>query len=122
MVHADLRQQALEAEPDVGRAAALPEVLIEDEDSLGGPAQGTRMIGQGILAGDRLTILNHLPRRGLADIGLLSMRSGVAEDKPGALEPVLEVKDDTRQIHGAVDVGYSIKALVVEAQLARNVG
>ena len=68
MVHGDLGQQALEAEPDVSRAAALPEVLVDDEDTLGGPAQGAGVIGQGILAGERFAVLGDLLRRGLADI------------------------------------------------------
>jgi hypothetical protein len=32
VVHADLGQQALEAQPDVGGAAALPEVLVDEVD------------------------------------------------------------------------------------------
>ena len=62
VVHGDLGQQALETEPGVGGAAALPEVLVDDEDPLGGPAQGAGMLGQGILAGERLAVLDDLLR------------------------------------------------------------
>ena len=68
MVHADLGQQALEAEPGVGGAAALPEVLVDDEDALGRPAQGAGVIGQGVLAGEGLAVLGDLLRGGLADV------------------------------------------------------
>ncbi len=68
MVHGDLGQQALETEPGVGGAAALPEVVVDDEDPIGGPAEGAGMISQGILAGERLAILNDLLRAGLADV------------------------------------------------------
>jgi hypothetical protein len=49
------------------------------------------------------------------------MRSGVAEHKPRALDTLPEVKDDTCQIRGAVDIGHEIEALIVEAEVARNV-
>ena len=68
MVHGDLGQQALETEPGVGGAAALPEVLVDDEDPIGGPAEGAGVISQGILAGERLAILNDLLGARLADI------------------------------------------------------
>jgi hypothetical protein len=50
VVHADLGQQAPEAQPGVGGAAALPEVLVDDEDVLRRPAEGPGVVGQGILA------------------------------------------------------------------------
>ncbi len=50
MVHADLGQQAPEAEPDGGGACALPEVRVDHENPVGGPAQGAGMLSQGVLA------------------------------------------------------------------------
>ena len=64
----DLGQQALEAEPDVGRASAQPEVLIDHEDALGRPAQGAGVIGQGVLPSEGFPVLEHLLRRRLADV------------------------------------------------------
>ncbi|MGC1721833.1 MAG: hypothetical protein WA746_22835 [Isosphaeraceae bacterium] len=68
MVHADLDQQSLEAEPGVGGASTQPEVLVDDEDPLGGPAQSAGVLGQGILAGEGLAVLGDLLGRGLADV------------------------------------------------------
>jgi hypothetical protein len=55
MVHGDLGQQALETEPGVGGAAALPEVLVDDEDPIGGPAEGAGIIS-GSPSGDRFRL------------------------------------------------------------------
>ena len=69
MVHGDLGQQALEAEPAVGRATALAEVFVDDEDPLGRPSQGHGMAAEGtILSRKRLSIVRHLLGGGLSDI------------------------------------------------------
>jgi hypothetical protein len=52
MVHGDLGQKTLKSEAGVSRTTALPEILVDDEDPLGGPAEGASIVSQGILAGE----------------------------------------------------------------------
>jgi hypothetical protein len=52
MVHADLGQQVLETEPHVCRATAQTEVFIDHKHAFRRPAQGDRVIGQGVLHGE----------------------------------------------------------------------
>jgi hypothetical protein len=87
MVHADLGQEALEAEPGVGGAGALPEIRVDDEDPVGGPAQGAGMLGQGVLAGERLAVLGDLLRGGLADVDDGQLGPMGVSDLPGLEGP-----------------------------------
>ena len=68
MVHGHLGQQPLESAPPVGRPAAQPLILVDDQDAIPGPAQGGRVVGEGILPLPRFAMVEHLLGVGLADV------------------------------------------------------
>jgi hypothetical protein len=68
MLHGHLGQEALESAPTVGRTTAQALILVDDQDALPGPAQGDRMVGEGILPLARFAMIEDLLRIGLADV------------------------------------------------------
>ena len=63
--HADVVQrhlgdQPLEAAAPFGRATALAQVLVDDQDALARPAEGHRLVGEGVLPRGRLAVLQDL--------------------------------------------------------------
>jgi len=63
-----LAGKASEAGALVSAGAGQPEIFIDDHHLLLGPAQLTRSIGQGVLAGGGFAIMLDLSRRGLANV------------------------------------------------------
>src|SRR5262249_53076469 len=57
--------EGLNPAPPVGRLAAPPLIVIDDQDAIPGPPQGDRMVGEGILPLPRLAMVEHLLRVGL---------------------------------------------------------
>lgn len=49
VVQGDLGEQPLEAEPSVGGPAALPLILVDDQDSVFGPSEGRGLVRHGVL-------------------------------------------------------------------------
>ena len=68
MVQADLGEQALEAEPVVGRGPALALILVNDENAFRRPTEFDGPIDESILAIGRLPIGGDLLWGGLADV------------------------------------------------------
>jgi len=67
-IQGDLGQQALEAGSAFDGLATLAEVGVDGGDAVAGPPQGHRAIRQGVLAGGRFLVVEHLLRRRLADV------------------------------------------------------
>ena len=63
-----LGEQPLEPGPVFGPPAALALVLVDDHDPGARPAQGDGVVGQGVLPGLRLGVLQDLLRGGLPDV------------------------------------------------------
>ena len=63
VVEGDLGQQALEAGPPLDRLATLAEVVVDGEDPVARPAQRHGPVGQGVLAGGGLPVVED-PLRG----------------------------------------------------------
>ena len=63
-----LAGQASEPGALVGAGAGEPEIFIDDDHLLLGPAQLAGSIGQGVLAGGGFAIMLDLARRGLANV------------------------------------------------------
>ena len=78
VVEGDLGQQPLEPGPALDRLAALAQVVVDDGDAVAGPAEGDGAVGQGVLAGGRLLVVDDLLGRGLADVD-----DGRAVEVPG---------------------------------------
>ena len=78
MVEGDLGQEPLEAGPALDRLAALAQVVVDGGDAIGRPAEGDGAVGQGVLAGGGLLMVDHLLGRGLADVD-----EGRAVEVPG---------------------------------------
>ena len=68
VVQADLRHQALEARPLHGTGPRLAQVVVDDQDAVGRPAQRLRPGGQPVLQPSRLLVVEHLLGGGLADV------------------------------------------------------
>src|SRR5262249_46224493 len=69
VVHAHLGDHALKAVAFFGGLlAALPLVVVDDQDALSGPAQGRSGVGQGILALAGFAMMADLVGAGLPDI------------------------------------------------------
>ena len=62
--------EASEAGALVGAGAGQPEIFIDDDHLLLGPAQLAGSIGQGVLAGGGFAIMLDLARRGLANVNV----------------------------------------------------
>ena len=78
VVEGDLGQEPLEAGPALDRLAALAQVVVDRRDAVAGPAEGDGAVGQGVLAGGGLLMVDHLLGRGLADVD-----EGRAVEVPG---------------------------------------
>ena len=68
VVQADLGEQVLEAEPALGRLPAPPLVLVDDLDTVLGPAQRGGPVHQAVLPVRRLAVVEHLLGRRLPDV------------------------------------------------------
>ena len=68
VIHGHFGEEALEPQPLFGALGGPSLVLVDDQDSLLGPAQGHGMVGQGVLAFARLLMLEHLLWAGLPDV------------------------------------------------------
>ena len=68
MAKANLGHQALEAGPVESRGGGTAEIVIDDHDLLGSPAELAGAIGQGILQAGRFPVVLDLTQGGLADI------------------------------------------------------
>lgn len=68
VVHGELGHEALVPEPMLGGLAALPLILVDDQDPLLGLPQRQGLSRQGVLPLPRLLVLQHLLRAGLPDI------------------------------------------------------
>jgi len=64
----DFSYESLEAQAISRRGSRMAQILINDDDSLIRPAQCSRSVAQGILAGSTLGILKDLLQRTLTDI------------------------------------------------------
>ena len=67
-IEGDLGEQPLESRPPFDRLPALAQVVVDHLDLRPRPAQGDGAIGQGILAGGGLLVVEDLLRGGLADV------------------------------------------------------
>jgi hypothetical protein len=63
VVHCNFRQQAVEAAPVPGALAAVPLVLVDNDDALGQPAEGGGVAGEGVLPLAGLAAFEDLLRR-----------------------------------------------------------
>jgi hypothetical protein len=68
MLHGHLGQEALKTVPAVGPTTGQALIVVDDQDAIPGPAQGDRVVGEGILALPRLAMIEDLLRVGLADV------------------------------------------------------
>jgi hypothetical protein len=68
VVEGDLGQQALEAQATLDGLAAAPQVVVDNQDAVARPAQGTGAVGQGVLAGGRFDVLEDLLGSRLSDV------------------------------------------------------
>ena len=68
MLHGNLGQDALESAPLVGRPAAQPLIVIDDQDAIPGPSPGGREVGEGILPFPRFAMVEDLLGIGLAHV------------------------------------------------------
>ena len=62
MIHGDFGQQALKSGPALGRLAAVPLVVVDDQDPVPGPSQGYGVVDQGVLPFSRFPVLEDLLR------------------------------------------------------------
>src|SRR5207249_432631 len=77
-VEGDLGQQPLEPGPALDRLAAPAQVGVDGDDAIPGPPECDRAVGQGVLAGGRLLVVEDLLRGRLADVD-----DGDAVEVPG---------------------------------------
>ena len=68
MLHGNFGEEALKSAPPVGRPAAPPLIVVDDQDAIPGPPQGDRMVGEGILPLPRFAMVEHLLGIGLAHV------------------------------------------------------
>ena len=68
MLHGNLGQEALKSAPLVGRPAALPLIVVDDQDAIPGPSQGDRVVGEGVLPFPRFAMVENLLGIGLAHV------------------------------------------------------
>ena len=68
MIQTDFGHQPLKAGPTLGARPGTAQILIDQEDLRGGPAQLHRPIHQGVLQPGRLLVALHLLQRGLAHV------------------------------------------------------
>src|SRR5437588_671370 len=68
MIETHFGQQALEAEPSLGRGAAQPLILIDDLNLVGCPAERDGPVDERVLPVCGFPILDDLLRGGLADV------------------------------------------------------
>ena len=121
MLHGNLGQEALESAPLVGRPAALPLVVVDDQDAIPGPSQGDRVVGEGVLPLPRLPMVEHLLGIGLADVDDGEAVEVEVEDlggsfvssarKPGRLEHGLGLPPGNRAALKAGDRHHVRKAI-----------
>ena len=68
VLHGHLGQEALKSAPTVGPTTAQALIVVDDQDAIPRPAQGDRMVGEGILPLPRLAMIEDLLWLGLADV------------------------------------------------------
>ena len=68
MIQANLRQQPLKSESILRRAAALTQIIINDQHAICRPPVGFGSLRQAVLQRRRFTVLQHLLGRGLPHI------------------------------------------------------
>ena len=91
MLHGNLGQEALESAPLVGRPAALPLVVVDDQDAIPGPSQGDRVVGEGVLPFPRFAVVEHLLGVGLAHVNDRKAVEMEVEDLRGSQDPGLRI-------------------------------
>src|SRR5262245_50502720 len=77
-VEGDLGEQTLEAGAALDGLAALAQVVVDGDDPVARPAEGNCPVGQGVLSGGGLLVIEDLLRRRLADVD-----DGHAVEVPG---------------------------------------
>jgi hypothetical protein len=68
MVQADLRDEALKAQPPLDTGARLAQIVVDHQDPVRGPAQRLGARDETILQPGRLLMIEHLLHGGLADV------------------------------------------------------
>ena len=68
MLHGNLGQDALESAALIGRPAAEPLIVVDDQDAIPGPSPGGREVGEGILPFSRFAMVEDLLGIGLTHV------------------------------------------------------
>lgn len=68
LAHADVGDEPLEAFPALGAGAGAAQVIVDDDDLVGGPAERHGPAAQRVLAVGGGGVLQHLAQRALPDI------------------------------------------------------
>jgi hypothetical protein len=67
MIHGNFSQEVMKSGSPIGRLAAFPLVLVNEQDSIPGPSEGCGKIRQGVLTFPRFDVIEDLLGIGLAN-------------------------------------------------------